>query len=190
MIFDLNTKQKRWRRMDCGEVWLSGPKSECRIISAIDDYSLSFLGQPENIKWLIEDLAFSTSYDWAPLPLLPPPLPSVLLLSRLERRHTRRLRKRDNLLTEERERGWGRSQIIRRRGSLVLHHHSMLSGRATEGLHIWKNFKAMGMGIWARATVYLELIFFTNSSLKKFGAMFQRSGVFGSSPYPNKVDTK
>ncbi len=64
----------------------------------------------------------------------------------------------------------------------------MLSGRATEGLNIWKNFKAMG--IWARATVYLKLNFFTNSSFKKFGAMFQRSGVFGSSPDPNKVDTK
>jgi hypothetical protein len=34
----------------------------------------------------------------------------------------------------------------------------MLSGRATEGLNIWKNFKAMG--IWARATVLLELNFF------------------------------
>jgi len=40
--------------MDCGELeelGLSDLKSEWRIvISVIDDYSLSFLGQPENIE--------------------------------------------------------------------------------------------------------------------------------------------
>jgi hypothetical protein len=44
--------------------------------------------------------------------LLPP-------ASKLDQRHTRRLRKRDNMLTGER--GWRRSKIIRRRESLVLY---------------------------------------------------------------------
>jgi hypothetical protein len=46
-------------------------------------------------------------------PLLPPPSP----VSKLDRRHTGRLRKKDNLLTGER----GRSQIIRRGERLVLY---------------------------------------------------------------------
>jgi hypothetical protein len=46
-------------------------------------------------------------------PLPPPPS----LVSKLDRRHTGRLRKKDNLLTGER----GRSQIIRRGERLVLY---------------------------------------------------------------------
>jgi hypothetical protein len=41
-------------------------------------------------------------------------------VSKLDRRHAERLRKRDNFLTREWGRGWGRSQIKRRRESLVL----------------------------------------------------------------------
>jgi hypothetical protein len=47
----------------------------------------------------------------------PPPSP----VSKLDRRHTGRLRKRDNLLLREGWRGWGRSQTTRLRESLILH---------------------------------------------------------------------
>jgi hypothetical protein len=48
-----------------------------------------------SIEWYIENQAFSRSYDLAPP--LSPPLPSVCF----DRRHTGRLRKRNNLLTVE-----------------------------------------------------------------------------------------
>jgi hypothetical protein len=53
---------------------------------------------PESIKWFIEDLPFSSSYN-------PPPYlcPNPSSFSKLNRRHTGRRRKRDKLLTEERE---------------------------------------------------------------------------------------
>ncbi len=57
-----------------------------------------------------EGQAFSPSYDLAPPP---PPPPSHV--SKFDRRHTGRLRKRDKLLTG------GGSRIIRRRESLVLY---------------------------------------------------------------------
>ncbi len=63
--------------------------------------------QSESIECFIEDQAFSPSYDLAPV-------------SKLDGRHIGRLRKRDNMLTREGRGGWGRSQIIRQRGSLVL----------------------------------------------------------------------
>ncbi len=50
----------------------------------------------------VEDKAFSPSYDMAP------PTSPLSLISKLDRRHTGRLRKRDNLLTGKR----GRSQIM------------------------------------------------------------------------------
>ncbi len=49
------------------------------------------------------------------------PLPLPLPVSKLDRRHTWRLRKRDNLLPGEGAGGWVRSQIIRQRESLVLY---------------------------------------------------------------------
>ncbi len=49
-----------------------------------------------------EDEVLSPSYDLAPSP---PPAPSRV--SKLDRRHTGRLRKRDNLLTEEGRKGGG-----------------------------------------------------------------------------------
>ncbi len=52
--------------------------------------------------------------------LLSHPLLSPSAVSKLNRRHAGRLRKRDNLLTGERGRGWGRSQIIQRRDCPVL----------------------------------------------------------------------
>ncbi len=57
-----------------------------------------------SIKWFVEDQAFPPSYDLTP----PPPPPP----SKLDRPHTGRLRKRDNLLTGE--------GILRRRESLAL----------------------------------------------------------------------
>jgi hypothetical protein len=54
----------------------------------------------ESIEWFIEDQAFSPSYDFGFSPT-----PSHSPVSKLYRRHRRRLRKRDNLLTGERLRG-------------------------------------------------------------------------------------
>ncbi len=54
---------------------------------------------PESIEWFIEDKAFSPSYDLAP----PPPPPLRPAISKLDWPHTGRLRKKDNLMTEEGE---------------------------------------------------------------------------------------
>jgi hypothetical protein len=51
----------------------------------------------ESIKLSVEEQAFSPSYDSAPF--LPPPPSSPV--SKPDRQHTGRLRKRDNLLTGE-----------------------------------------------------------------------------------------
>jgi hypothetical protein len=58
----------------------------------------------------------SLGLDLAP-PQSPVPTPSTSPVSKLDRRQTGRLRKRDNLLTGE----GGEGQIIRRRDSLVLY---------------------------------------------------------------------
>ena len=72
----------------------------------------------KSLKWFIEDQASSLAYDLAP----PPPPSPRAPVSKLDRWHTERLRKRDNSLTG---RGWEwrrkRRKIIRRRESLVLH---------------------------------------------------------------------
>ncbi len=60
-------------------------------------------------EWFIEDQAFLPSYDLAPLPLFP--------VRKIYRRHAGRLRKRNCW----RERGWGRSQIIREQENLVIY---------------------------------------------------------------------
>jgi hypothetical protein len=72
--------------------------------------------KPEGIQWFIEEQAYSPSYDLAAHP--PPPTSPV---SKLDGRYTGRLRKEDNLMTGKRGRGCGRSQIVRRRESLVLY---------------------------------------------------------------------
>ncbi len=69
----------------------------------------------ESMEWFIEDQAFSSSYG-----LAPPPPPSPIV-RKLDRRHTGRLRKRDNVLMGEGGRGWERSQFLRQRESLVLY---------------------------------------------------------------------
>ncbi len=66
----------------------------------------------------------------------PPPPQSTYILcappppvSKLDRRHTGTLRKRDNLLTVEGGRRWGRAQIIRqRKKAWAAINHSILSG--------------------------------------------------------------
>jgi hypothetical protein len=80
-------------------------KRGAEIRGAIGPIYLSPLS-PESIECLIEDQAFSPSCS-----------PSPFLVGKLDRRHARRLRKRDNLLTGE----GVRSQIIRRGVSLVLY---------------------------------------------------------------------
>jgi len=75
-------------------------------------YGIFFLMYSESIEWYIEGQAFSPSY-FVPNP--PPPD------SKLDRRHTGRLRKRDNLLTGEGGWGWVRSRIIRPQENLVLY---------------------------------------------------------------------
>ncbi len=57
---------------------------------------------PESIELIIEDQAFSRSYDLAPCPT-PAPAP----VFNLDRQHTGRLRKTDNLLTGQGGRGGG-----------------------------------------------------------------------------------
>jgi hypothetical protein len=60
---------------------------------------LSFLRRiPESIELFVKGQAFSRTYDLAPRPTLPPSSPSPV--SKLDRRHTGKLRKRDSLLTE------------------------------------------------------------------------------------------
>ncbi len=68
----------------------------------------------------IKNQAFSPKYD-----LAPPSPPSSL--SRQQPRPERQ-RKRDNFMTGERAKGWGRSQIIQRRENMVLYiNHTILS---------------------------------------------------------------
>ncbi len=67
--------------------------------SAIPVYG-NALSLAESVEWFMEDQAFSQSYDLDP----PTPTPSSPV-SKLYRRHTERLRKRDNLLTREGEGG-------------------------------------------------------------------------------------
>ncbi len=67
----------------------------------------------ESFEWFTEDQAFSQSYDLAPSPPHPP-------VSKLDRRHIGRLRKRDNLLTGEGGRGGGVAKSFAGPESLVL----------------------------------------------------------------------
>jgi hypothetical protein len=53
--------------------------------------------------------------------LLPRPLSLYLPSVKLDRRHTGRMIKRTTYQRDRREKGWGRSQIIRQRKSLVLY---------------------------------------------------------------------
>jgi hypothetical protein len=64
---------------------------------------------------ILEEQAFSPSND-----LAPPPPPNPSPVSKLDRRQTGRLRKRDNFMTGEWGMGRGRNQIIRQPESLVL----------------------------------------------------------------------
>jgi hypothetical protein len=66
------------------------------------------------MEWFIEGQAFLRSYDLAPRP---PPSP----FSKRDRRHTGRLRKKDNLLTGDGVRGWAKNQNIEPQGSLALY---------------------------------------------------------------------
>ncbi len=69
-----------------------------------------------SIEWFIEGQAFLRSYALAPRTF-----PFPLFVSKLERRHIGRLRKRDNLLMAEGGREWARSRIIRLQENLVLY---------------------------------------------------------------------
>jgi hypothetical protein len=81
--------------------------------------SRSMQACPERIEWLVEDQAFSASYALGFFPNGPSPLPSACCLSFsvflcvAGRAYCRG--------------GWSRSQIIRRRASLVLYNHSIFS---------------------------------------------------------------
>ncbi len=71
-------------------------------------------------------LAFSWSYDLAPRPPppTPPPVSSVIIL---DRRHTGRLRKRDNLLTVKGGKGGGGAESYDRKTSWSSINYSILS---------------------------------------------------------------
>ncbi len=70
------------------------------------------------------------------------PLPSPLLPSASSTGDTGRLRKRDNFLT-----GWGRSQIIRPRESLVLCKTSILSSHYNSFYHLPSRFFSVDVSI-------------------------------------------
>ena len=72
------------------------------------------MGQ-ESTEWFLDGQAFLRSYSLAPCPPLPSPPPPG---SKLDRRHTRRLKKGGNLLTGE---GGARRRIIRPQESLALY---------------------------------------------------------------------
>jgi hypothetical protein len=74
-------------------------------------------GIAESIVCCIEGQAFSRSYALAPRSPSPPPPPPV---SKLDRRHKGRLRKRDNLLTEVGEGSGQGAESYDRKESLVL----------------------------------------------------------------------
>jgi hypothetical protein len=109
-----------------------------------------FAQQAESIEWFLEDQAFSPSYDLAHPRA--DSLPLLLSASWLSFSVTGR--------AYWGGRGWGRSQIIRRRGSLVLYNHSILlenlfelgfsSGRVIErsvkNTHSISRFGFMGIG--------------------------------------------
>ncbi len=71
----------------------------------------------ESVEWFIEDQAFSPSY-YLPPPPHPPPV------SKLDRRQTGRLRKRDNLLIGEGGRG---AKSARKPGALKIIQYSLVS---------------------------------------------------------------
>ncbi len=90
------------------------------MISIGHDSVYVFFNGAERFNWFIEGQTFSRSFYFAPRPPPPPP-PHSFPISNLDRRHTGRLRKRDNLLKGEGGRGWARSRIIRPQESLVLY---------------------------------------------------------------------
>ncbi len=106
-------------------------------ISACDFFALISIGYPvappifrtdlfpKSIELFIEGQAFSQSYDLAPPSPSLPPYP----VSRLNRRrHTGRLRKRDNLLTGEGREGGGRgAESYHRKKAWYSINHSILS---------------------------------------------------------------
>ncbi len=73
---------------------------------------------PESFEWFIESQAFSRSYDSAPRPP-PPHFPVSNWVSSTG--DTQEDWERETNCWRERGRGWGRSQIIRRRESLILY---------------------------------------------------------------------
>jgi hypothetical protein len=87
-------------------------KNHRKLKTVLDFAHLCTLG---NVEWFMEDQAFSSPYDLAPLPPLPPSS-----VSKLDRRHTRR-----KLADWWGRTGWGRSQIGEKTWSSI--NHSILS---------------------------------------------------------------
>jgi hypothetical protein len=93
---------------------------------------------------------FLATYNLAP----PHPFPSPSPISKLDRRHTGKLRKRENIQTGENGRGWRRSQIIRRLESLVL----------------YKSFK----------TLWCGRFFYVESTVQRDGYIWLKVGSVGT----------
>jgi hypothetical protein len=94
------------------QLWMEKSKLWWMPYQDVPDFMIC--NSPESIEQFIEGKDFLRLYDSAPHP--PPaqcPLPTPSTVSKLDRRHTGRLRKRDNLLAREGEVGWAWSQIIR-----------------------------------------------------------------------------
>ncbi len=99
---------------DCGEDSGDQPRNH-QARQVLRENGLGFregIGGSESIEWLIEDQAFSRSYNSAPSPIPSPPLT---------------MRKRQVAAGRVGGRGWARSQIIRPQESLVLYEQSILS---------------------------------------------------------------
>ncbi len=94
LLFQDKLVEKDWTesRIPCFEV--TSPSMYCTVCL-----------YEESIEWFIEEKAVSPSYDLAPPP--PPPTVPPSPVSRFDRRHTGRLRKRDDLLTGEEGGGGG-----------------------------------------------------------------------------------
>jgi hypothetical protein len=100
----------------------------------------------------------------------PPPIPPV---SKLDRRHAGRLRKRDNLLPWEGEGGWARVRIIRLRESIVLYKsfNTLWPGRHSTGLkingsklrklHLVKPFSSTFKNFWKKNLAWQIYLFFS-----------------------------
>jgi len=121
-------------------VWACGT---LRLIASLQGHSYDDLKRRcllKNREHWIEDQAFSSSYDLASLPL-PPSRPY-----RLDRRHTGRLRKRDNNLLPAGMGGGGRAKSWQPESMVLYNSFHTLCSR------LWSTTTTMRTRIWTTTT--------------------------------------